>query len=162
MGDWTLESIILLLFTNFLSIKLFGNMWGNSCTKFIVLDRYQDLFYLCLIKLTRKHSKLPKDYIHDCRQCINFQNTLKNTHRKCSVNQGALKNFANFTGKHLFWDLFLIKLQAFRTATSLKETQGLQLFKKKLQHRCFPVKFARFLRAPILKNIYKRLLLHFF
>ena len=27
---------------------------------------------------------------------------------------GALKNFAIFTGKHLCWSLFLIKLQAFR------------------------------------------------
>ena len=26
---------------------------------------------------------------------------------------GALKNFANFTGKHLCWSLFLIKLQAY-------------------------------------------------
>ena len=25
---------------------------------------------------------------------------------------GVLKNFANFTGKHLCWSLFLIKLQA--------------------------------------------------
>ena len=32
---------------------------------------------------------------------------------------------------------------------------------KKLQHRCFPVKFAKFLRIPILKNIYQRLLLYF-
>ena len=33
---------------------------------------------------------------------------------------GALKNFANFTGKHLCWSLFLIKLQAFRLRTSIK------------------------------------------
>ena len=30
---------------------------------------------------------------------------------------------------------------------------------KRLQHRCFPVKFAKFLRTPILKNICKWLLL---
>ena len=27
---------------------------------------------------------------------------------------GALKNFAYFTGRHLCWSLFLIKLQAFQ------------------------------------------------
>ena len=27
--------------------------------------------------------------------------------------KAVLKNFANFTGKHLYWSLFLIKLQAF-------------------------------------------------
>ena len=33
--------------------------------------------------------------------------------------------------------------------------------KKKLQHRCFPVKFTNFLRIPILKNNCERLLLFF-
>ena len=31
---------------------------------------------------------------------------------------------------------------------------------KKVQHRCFPVRFAKFLRIPILKNICERLLLY--
>ena len=31
--------------------------------------------------------------------------------------------------------------------------------KRQLQHKCFPVKFAKLLRTPTLKNIYKRLLL---
>ena len=30
---------------------------------------------------------------------------------------------------------------------------------KRLQNKCFPVKFAKFLRTPILKNICKRVLL---
>ena len=30
--------------------------------------------------------------------------------------------------------------------------------KKRLQHRCFRVKFAKFLRTPVLKNICKRLI----
>ena len=34
--------------------------------------------------------------------------------------------------------------------------------KKRLQLRCFPVKFAKFLRTPISKDIYERLLLHLF
>ena len=33
------------------------------------------------------------------------------------------------------------------------------LLEKRLQHRCFPVKFAKFLRATIFKNICERLLL---
>ena len=53
---------------------------------------------------------------------------------------GVLKRFANFTGKHLCWSLFLKNLQA----------EGLQLHKKRLQHRCFPVKFAKFLRTTFL------------
>ena len=43
---------------------------------------------------------------------------------------GVFKIFASFTGKHLYWSLFLIKF-----------------IKNRLQHRCFNVKFAKFLRA---------------
>ena len=34
--------------------------------------------------------------------------------------KAILKNFAIFTENHLYWSLFLIKLQAFRPATLLK------------------------------------------
>ena len=34
--------------------------------------------------------------------------------QRCSVKQDVLKNFANFTGKHLHWSLFFIKLQTFQ------------------------------------------------
>ena len=55
----------------------------------------------------------------------------------------VFKLFTIFTGKHLCWSLFQIKLLAF----------------KRLQHRCFPVNIANFLRTSILKNICKWLLL---
>ena len=32
---------------------------------------------------------------------------------RCSVEKGVLKDFVNFIGKHLFWSLYLIKLQAY-------------------------------------------------
>ena len=32
--------------------------------------------------------------------------------------------------------------------------------KKRIQHRCFPVEFTKFLRTPILKNVIERLLLN--
>ena len=56
---------------------------------------------------------------------------------------GAPKNFAIFTGKHLYWSLFLTKLQASRSATLLK----------KRQHWCFPVNMAEFLRTPFFHRI---------
>ena len=42
--------------------------------------------------------------------------------------KGFLKNFANFTGKDLYWCLFLIKLQAWRPATLLKRGSNTGLF----------------------------------
>ena len=58
----------------------------------------------------------------------------------------VLKNFAIFTGKHLCWSLFLNKVT------------GLQVVS--LQHRCFPVNIAKFVRALALKNISEHLLLN--
>ena len=60
----------------------------------------------------------------------------------------VLKNFAIFTEKQLFWSLFL------------NRNTGLQycnFIKKRLQHKCFPVNIAKFLRTPVLNNIFKRL-----
>ena len=38
--------------------------------------------------------------------------------------------------------------------------QTSNFIKKRLQHRCFTLNIAKFLRAAILKNIYKRLFLN--
>ena len=62
--------------------------------------------------------------------------------------KGVLRNFAKFTGKHMYQSLFLIKLKGLGPAT---------LLKKRLWHRYFPVNFAKFLRTP--QNTSGRLLL---
>ena len=46
---------------------------------------------------------------------------------------GVIKNFAYFS-----WSLFLIMCQG----------QAFNFVKKRLQNRCFPVKFAKFLKTP--------------
>ena len=53
----------------------------------------------------------------------------------------TFKNFAIFTGKHLCWSLFLIKLQAFR---------------------CFPVNIAKLLRAAFFMEHLRWLFLQMF
>ena len=58
--------------------------------------------------------------------------------KKVFWKKAVLINFANFTGKHQCWSLFLIK---------------------RLQHRCFSVKFAKLLRTHFLKNICEWVLL---
>ena len=47
----------------------------------------------------------------------------------------VLKNFENFTGKHLCWSLFLRKCN---------------FINKRFKHRCFRVKFLKFWRRPFL------------
>ena len=70
---------------------------------------------------------------------LNFKMSIV-PHPPVFCKKGALKNLQNFAGKYLFWSLFLIKLQAFKR---------------------FLVKFAKFLKTHILKNICERLLLPF-
>ena len=65
------------------------------------------------------------------------------------VQKQLLKKFAIFTGKHLCWCLFLIKLQASRLATLLKRDSNTCVFLWILQT----------LRTPTSKNICERLLL---
>ena len=67
----------------------------------------------------------------------------------CFVKASVSKNFANFTGKHLGRSLFFNKVAGLKACNFMK---------KRLQHRCFPVKFAKFLRTHILSNINERLL----
>ena len=75
--------------------------------------------------------------------------TFKALHWRCSVKKNALKNFADFTRKHLSWTLFLIKLQASRSITWLKRDSNIGVFLWNLLN----------LRTPVLKNICKQLLL---
>ena len=58
------------------------------------------------------------------------------------VQRCSLKK-AKFKGKHLCQGLFFNKIEGLRPAT---------LLKKRFWHRCFPVNFAKFLRAPFLQN----------
>ena len=55
----------------------------------------------------------------------------RSSHRSCFMKKGVLKNFAIFTGK----------------------LQVRNFIKNRLQHRCFPLNIAKFLRTPISKNI---------
>ena len=57
--------------------------------------------------------------------------------------KALLKNFAKSLGKHMCQSLFLNKVAGFRSATFLK---------KRLRHRCFPMKFTKFLRTLFLQN----------
>ena len=57
--------------------------------------------------------------------------------------------FALFTGKHLRWSLFLIRLQAFSPAPLLKDPPT----------QVFSLEYCGFLKSHILKNICERLIL---
>ena len=121
-----LHSLAYTLFTlTYLNLSVFSLYYYMNLIKLINMGN---------IEITMKHSRLKSissiddDYLE--------------------VATGAvLKNFVIFTGKHLCWSLFSIKLQACK------------FIEKTLQHWCFLLHVRKFLRKTILKNINKRLLL---
>ena len=76
---------------------------------------------------------------------------LNSSYPRCTVDKCVLKNFTNFTGKHMCWSLFCNKVAVLRSFNFIK---------KKFRPSWFQVKFAKLLRTPILKNICERLLLY--
>ena len=54
------------------------------------------------------------------------------------IKVAVLKNFVNITRKHMCRSFF----------DKVTGLQNCNFIKKSLQHRCFPVKFAKFLRTP--------------
>ena len=73
-------------------------------------------------------------YMNERITLLNSFENARNSHRRCSVKKGVLKNFANFTGKCLRLSLFLIKLQALRLATLLKRDSNTGVFLWNLQN----------------------------
>ena len=91
-----------------------------------------------------------KRCLHDTQRkklLLNFVNLRKGRSSRSQMffKVDVLKNFANFTGKHVYCSLFLIKICNF--------------IKKRLQHTCFPVKFAKLLRTPFFTEHFRWLLL---
>ena len=111
--------------------------------------------------------------VADLRAC----NFIQNRSLQMYFKMGVLKNFANFTGKHLCWSLFLIKVltnfiknsptqvfscemwKNFKNTFSTEHLHGC-FCQKRLQDRCLPVKFAKFLRTPFFTEYLRWLLLN--
>ena len=60
------------------------------------------------------------DIVKVCFSQKNKRN-IRSSHQRWSVKKCCFKYLAIFTGKHLFWSLFLINLQSFRPSIFLKE-----------------------------------------
>ena len=70
-----------------------------------------------------------RDYQGDNKsKILNISKISRASHRRCSMKKGVLKiyNFANFTGKHLRWSLFLIRFQV-RPTTLLKRNSNTRM-----------------------------------
>ena len=67
----------------------------------------------------------------------------RSSHLEVLCIKSIVENFANFTGKHLWHSLFFNQVAGMPAAW----------LKKILWHRCFPVNFAKLLKAPFLFSV---------
>ena len=92
-------------------------------------NRSQKIMRFSYIAVFRTQSNL-YDGAFSCAfgRKIFSQKSFRSNNRKCSAKKSILKNFPNFTGKHLCWSLFLINLQTFKPATLLKRDSNTSVF----------------------------------
>ena len=69
----------------------------------------------------------------------NHLRQIRSSHPEVFCKTGVLRNFANFTGKHLCQNLFFNKVASLRPPT---------LLRKRFWHTYFPLNFVKFLRRP--------------
>ena len=86
-------------------------------------------------------------------------NLYRSSHPDVLCKEVVQKNFAILTGKHLCWNLFLIKLQVLYRNQSFDLScksnywflyKACKFIKKRLQHRCFPENIAKYLKTAFL------------
>ena len=84
--------------------------------------------WLLLIVETRKLSwvKIKLSLIVKWRELVFY----RRSHQRCSIKKALLKNIAIFTGKHLCWSLFLIKLEDLRACNFIKRETSPQVFSR--------------------------------
>ena len=75
--------------------------------------------------------------------------SLSSSQRRCSIEIGVLRKFHK-----IIWEISVLEFLFDKVAG----LQSCNFIRKRLQDREVPLKFKKFLRTPILKNICKRLL----
>ena len=90
----------------------------------------------------------------------------RSSYRRYFVKKSVLRNFAKLTEKHLCQGLFFNKVadlygEIYVFSPNAEKCRSVNLLKKSLWYRCFPVNFAKFLRTLFLQNTSGRLLRSF-
>ena len=116
-----LSSLIFL--RKLISCKYFSQLPSPKSNLSVLLEA---TFVILIPKLNKFHAnKQTQETIMRtriaCKKIHLYMHNSRSSRSHMFFQVGVLKNFANFTGKHLFWSLFLIKLQPFRPS-------GLQLY----------------------------------
>ena len=112
----------------------------NFCT----LSGYFPFFVIFLLKWNNQEI-FNKEHTRKVENCKANHILDRTSHRRCSVREDVLRNFAKFTGKHLCQGLFV------------SGPKACNFIKKRLWHRYVRVNFAKFLRTSFSQNTSGRL-----
>ena len=111
------------------STKSHYKNFNELCTTFSSCSSGNYYYHLFPLSITEESISL----LIKLEYYLLFRFKMSSSHQGCSKKNGILRNFANFTGKHLCQALFFNKVAGLRPAT---------LFKNRLWHKCFPVNFS--------------------
>ena len=105
---------------------------------------YINVFFILIIHLIRLLFSKKLQFGLSCIYLIILRKYKKFTNSRPEVvcKKGVPRNFAKFTGRHLYQKLFFNKVEGL----------ACKFIKKSLWHRYFPVNFAKFLRMPFFER----------
>ena len=121
---------------------------NQTIRRFLPTNRFSVFYHfvgLSLKKLILSCTMLKNEQTMDI-----FSTILRSSRPNLFCEKGVLRTFANFTGKHLRQTLFFNKVAG----------NACNFIQKRLWRKCFPVKFAKFLRTPFFTEQLWWLLLH--
>ena len=155
------------MFGKWMKYLVFDSVWSctenKNCWKFNVA-KYTAWIVFVFGVILSKYEKIrtritPNTNNFDAVILMTGSGAKRNSHDRCSVEKGVLKNFINFRGEHMSSSFFLIKLHVeflFNKAAGLRPAT---LLKRDSNACVFLWNLRNFLRTFILKNICERLLL---
>ena len=109
------------------------------------ISKYLSFF---ITKCDKVYLKMPQVFYYKRRQFRSSHSSVQNL--QCSVKKGVLKSLANFTGKHLCWCTFLIKLHPIRPATLPKIDSNTGAFLWNLRK----MRKRRFFKGSLYEDLY--------
>ena len=98
---------------------------GELLTPLVYICHFQDSTAYKTLQLPRAR-EFPLKYFKQLNNSVPIR--IRSSHWRRSLKKGVLKIFINFIEKNLCWSLFLIKLQAYRSATLLKGDSNISVF----------------------------------
>ena len=105
-----------------ITVTLLVQLYWNHSLQWI-------FFFRCFRNLVKVHLRKVAEATCTCFTVMTLHSS---SHKRCSIKIAILKIFAIFTGKHLCWNLFLIKLQDWRPTNLLKRDSNTGVFLWKL------------------------------